>query len=134
MSWLFAALVVCLVLYGLFLVALLLAGRRLEARAWAGFIPHCLILFRRLLGDQRVPRRRKVALGLLLAYLAMPLDLVPDFVPLIGQLDDAVLVALVLRYVLRTGGPAVVRELWPGPRLTLEVVLRLGYGRGTAAI
>ena len=87
------------------------------------------MLFRRLLGDQRIPRRRKLVLGLLLAYLAMPLDLVPDFIPVAGQLDDAIIVVLVLRSVLRAGGPELVREHWPGPRESLEVVLRAAFGR-----
>src|SRR4051794_11563733 len=98
MSWLFTSLVVVVGLYLLFLLVLLLTGRRLQARAWARLIPDCVVLFRRLLADDRVPRRRKAALLLLLGYLALPIDLVPDFLPVIGQLDDAVMVALVLRY------------------------------------
>lgn len=71
-------------------VALLVVfGRRSEARALARFIPDCLILFRRLLADDRIPRSRKLVLVALLAYLALPFDLVPDFIPVAGQLDDA---------------------------------------------
>jgi uncharacterized membrane protein YkvA (DUF1232 family) len=87
------------------------------------------VLFKRLAGDPRVPRSRKVLLGAALAYLALPFDLVPDFIPVAGQLDDAILVAVVLRAVLRAAGPVPVREHWPGPDRTLRVVLRLAsYG------
>jgi uncharacterized membrane protein YkvA (DUF1232 family) len=59
----------------------------------------------------------------------MPIDLVPDFIPVVGQLDDAIVVALVLRTVLRSGGPALLREHWPGPPSSLQVVRRLAYGK-----
>ena len=94
-------------------------------RAIAGFIPDCLVLMRRLLGDARVPRRHKVMLGLLIPYLASPIDLIPDFIPVIGLLDDAVLVAFVLRRVLRAGGEPLLREHWPGPEESLRLLLRL---------
>jgi uncharacterized membrane protein YkvA (DUF1232 family) len=55
----------------------------------------------------------------------MPFDLIPDFIPVAGQLDDAVLVAFVLRRVVRTNDPELVRELWPGPESSLSLVLRL---------
>ena len=123
-DWLIVALVAALALYAAFVVALLVAGRRGDARALAGFIPDCLVLLKRLLGDPRVPRRRKLILVVLAAYLAMPIDLVPDFLPVVGQLDDAVIAALALRAVLRGGGPELVREHWPGPEASLRVVLR----------
>ena len=103
---------------------LALAGRRTEARAAARFIPDCLVLLRRLLADDRVPRGRKVLLGVALGYLAVPVDLVPDFIPVAGQLDDAVVVWLAIRAVTRAAGPDVVRELWPGPPESLAAVLR----------
>ena len=89
------------------------------------FVPDCALLFRRLLGDARVPRRAKVALALLLASLVSPLDLAPDFIPLVGQLDDAVLVAIAVAYVVRLGGEDVVAELWPGSERGLAVVMAL---------
>lgn len=97
MSLAFASLAAILVLYALFVLVLVAVGRRSEARALAGFIPDCLVLFRRLLGDDRVPRSRKLALVLLLGYLASPIDLIPHFIPIAGQLDDAILAVLVLR-------------------------------------
>jgi uncharacterized membrane protein YkvA (DUF1232 family) len=108
------------------LVALLVSvGRGVEARALARFIPDCIVLFRRLLSDPRVPRGRKLLLLALVAYLSMPFDLIPDFIPVAGQLDDAILVALVLRSVLRGAGPDLIREHWPGPARSLDALLRL---------
>jgi uncharacterized membrane protein YkvA (DUF1232 family) len=72
-----------------------------------------------------VPRRGKVALALLVPYLASPIDLVPDFIPVVGQIDDALLVAAALAYVARLAGRDVVRELWPGGDDGLRVVLSL---------
>ncbi len=59
----------------------------------------------------------------------MPFDLVPDFIPVAGQLDDAIIVAFVIRSVLRAGGPELVREHWRGPQRSLDAILRLAYGR-----
>ena len=118
-----------LILYALALLVLVIAGRRTQARAFATFVPDCVVLFKRLLGDPAVPRGRKVLLALLVAYLAMPIDLVPDFIPVAGQLDDAILVALVLRRLLRGAGPALVQQHWPGPEQSLRVILRLAGAR-----
>ena len=109
-------------------LALVALGRREDARALAGFIPDCVVLLRRLLGDDRVPRRRKLVLVALAAYLATPIDLVPDLIPVAGQLDDAIVAALALRFALRSGGPELLREHWPGPARSLAVVTRLAWG------
>jgi uncharacterized membrane protein YkvA (DUF1232 family) len=114
-------------LYAGFVLCLLLAGRRLDARALAGFIPDCLVLFRRLLGDPRVPRIRKFAVVLLIAYLALPIDLVPDFIPIAGQLDDAILVVLTLRFVLAGAGPSLFAEHWPGPPRSAALIERMTF-------
>lgn len=111
--------------YLLFIGLLFARGRRSDARALAGFIPDCIVFLHRLLQDGRVPRRRKVLLVGLVGYLAMPFDLVPDFIPVAGQLDDAILVAMALRIVLRGAGPTLVREHWPGPVGSLSLILRL---------
>ena len=101
-------------------------GARTErARRIAAFVPDCVVLLRRLLGDERVPRRGKVALGLLVPYLLMPFDLIPDFIPVLGQLDDALLVAAAVAYVVRVAGADVVRELWPGSEDGLRTILLL---------
>jgi hypothetical protein len=84
-QWLLIAAGVTVAIYAAFAIWLLGAGRRQDARALAGFIPDCLVVFRRLLADERVPRRRKLLLIGLIAYLAMPFDLVPDFIPVASQ-------------------------------------------------
>jgi uncharacterized membrane protein YkvA (DUF1232 family) len=124
-TWSLLALGVCLLLYAALVLALIIAGRRESARALAGFVPDCLVLCSRLLGDPRVPRRKKALLIALTGYVALPFDLVPDFIPVAGQLDDVVIVALVLRSLLRGGGETLVREHWPGPQNSLALVLRL---------
>ena len=123
-----------LALYAAFVLALLVAGRRAEARALAGFVPDCAVLCRRLLRDQRVPRARKLALAATVGYLLIPIDLVPDFIPVAGQLDDALLLALVLRGIVRGAGAGVVAEHWPGPPGSLRLILKLagGSSRGPA--
>jgi uncharacterized membrane protein YkvA (DUF1232 family) len=125
--WLWSALagIAVVVAWGTLVFALLIAGRREDARALAGFIPDCLVLVGRLLADSRVPRRRKLILAGLIGYLALPFDLVPDFIPVAGQLDDVLVVGLVLRRFLRSGGEQLVREHWPGPEPSLRVVLRV---------
>jgi uncharacterized membrane protein YkvA (DUF1232 family) len=122
--WLVVASGALLVLWAAFVVILLVGGRRVQARALAGFIPDCLVLVGRLMRDPRVPRRHKLLLAALGGYLAFPFDLVPDFIPVAGQLDDVIVVALVLRSVLRGSGETLVREHWPGPEASLRVVLR----------
>jgi uncharacterized membrane protein YkvA (DUF1232 family) len=92
-------------------------------------VPDCVVLFKRLLWDSRVSRGRKLLIGALVGYLGLPFDLVPDFIPVAGQLDDAVIVAFVLRTVLRGAGPGLVREHWPGPPASLALMLRLARGR-----
>jgi uncharacterized membrane protein YkvA (DUF1232 family) len=114
-----------LLLYGGLVLALVLAGRRESARALAGFIPDCVLLCSRLIRDPRVPRRKKLLLIGLVAYLALPFDLVPDFIPIAGQLDDVIVVTLALRSLLRGGGEPLVRAHWPGPDSTLALVLKL---------
>jgi uncharacterized membrane protein YkvA (DUF1232 family) len=87
------------------------------------------VLVGRLLRDTRVPRRAKVGLALLLAYLVFPLDVVPDFVPVVGYLDDAIAVAAVLAFVARSAGTQLIEELWPGSERGVRVVLALTSGR-----
>jgi uncharacterized membrane protein YkvA (DUF1232 family) len=131
-AWLVIAGVVAVAVWALFVGALVLAGRRADARAVATFVPDCLVLFQRLLADERVPRRQKLFVSALVAYLVMPFDLVPDFIPVAGQLDDAIIVAIVLRSVIRTGGPQLLREHWPGPPASLNLLMRLTHGSSAA--
>ncbi|MFN2491204.1 MAG: YkvA family protein [Actinomycetota bacterium] len=123
-TW-FIVLLASLLLYCLFILLLLLVGRRRLARAVAGFIPDCLVLFKRLLMDSRVPRSRKLLIAVMVGYLATPIDVVPDFIPVAGQLDDAVLVAFVLRVLLKGGERDAIEQNWPGPRSSLNLLLKL---------
>jgi uncharacterized membrane protein YkvA (DUF1232 family) len=119
MGWLLLAAVVLVVVYVGLVVALLIGARQWDIRMIAKLVPHCAVLFKRLLADPRVPAKWKVASGFALVYLAFPFDLVPDFIPVAGQLDDAIVVALVLRGLLRSAGPRLMREHWPGPTALL---------------
>jgi uncharacterized membrane protein YkvA (DUF1232 family) len=121
LAWATLALVV---LYAASVGVLVIAGRRVEARAVAGFVPDCALLLGRLTSDPRVPRRHRLALLAAAAYLALPIDLVPDFIPVAGQLDDAVVVAMVLRRVVG-GNRALVEQHWSGPSSSLALVLRM---------
>lgn len=85
---------------------------RLRELLW--LLPDVLRLLRRLAGDGTLPRGVRVRLWLLLAYLAFPVDLVPDFVPVLGHADDAIVVALVLRSAVRRAGPEAIARHWPG--------------------
>ncbi len=126
-AWLLVSLGVALAVWAGLVLWLVAAGRRSDARALATFVPDCVLLVTRLARDPRVPRRRKLLLVGAVAYLASPLDLVPDFIPVAGQLDDAVVVGLVLRHVVRAGGEPLIRELWPGPEQSLALVLRAAH-------
>ena len=122
--WPWGLLLIVLGLYVVGIAALIAAGRREDARALAGFIPDCVVLVGRLARDRRISRRRRAILFGVLGYLALPIDLVPDFLPGIGQLDDAVLLGLALRLVVHDGGTDLVREAWPGPEASLTLVFR----------
>jgi uncharacterized membrane protein YkvA (DUF1232 family) len=108
-------------LVGAMWVVLLLLARRLPpglARDLASFIPDCVTLVRRLRRDPRVPRSAKLAVLIAGIWVASPIDLIPEFLPVIGPLDDIVVVALALRFAARRVPREVVLEAWPGePRL-----------------
>src|SRR5215216_2739911 len=127
--WPWGLLLVTVAGYLAIVAALLIAGRREHARALIGLVPDCLVLVRRLLADRATPWRQRVWLGVLVAYLASPLDLIPDFLPVAGQLDDAVIMALALHLLLRTRGEAAIRAAWPGPESSLRVILRAAGAR-----
>lgn len=102
---------------------LILLARRLPPgplRELARFIPDCVTTIARLRRDPRVPRRAKVALVLAGLWVASPIDLIPEFVPVIGPLDDVVAVALALRYAARQVPRRVLLDAWPGDSRLLE--------------
>lgn len=130
-GWWATALAVALGLVVIWLVLVLtfyVLGRRTgqptTLRDAMRLLPHVLVLVRRLAGDPALSRVRWRLL-LLLVYLALPIDLVPDFIPVAGYADDALLVAWVLRSVVRTAGPQALERHWPGTPQGLAVVRRL---------
>ena len=92
------------------IIVLIALGRRSQARELATLIPNLLALFRDLLRDPRVPRSAKIWLGVAVVWIASPIDLIPEFIPIAGPLDDAIVAALVLRHLVRLTPPAVVAE------------------------
>ncbi|ADB75129.1 DUF1232 domain-containing protein [Geodermatophilus obscurus] len=86
----------------------------LRLRELLRLLPDVLRLVHRLAGDGTLSRGVRVRLWLLLAYLALPIDLVPDFVPVLGHADDAIVVVLVLRSVVHRAGTAAIDRHWPG--------------------
>ncbi|MEU6409219.1 DUF1232 domain-containing protein [Microbispora sp. NPDC046933] len=88
-------------------------------------LPDTLRLVRRLAADRDLPRGIRVRLALLLAYLAIPIDLVPDVIPVLGYADDAIIVTAVLRSVVRRAGLPAVRRHWPGTDDGFAVLVRL---------
>jgi uncharacterized membrane protein YkvA (DUF1232 family) len=88
-------------------------------------LPDVLRLIRRLAADRTLPRGVRVRLALLLVYLAVPIDLVPDFIPVLGYADDAIIVTAVLRGVVRRAGLDAVRAHWPGTEDGFRALVRL---------
>jgi uncharacterized membrane protein YkvA (DUF1232 family) len=111
------------------ILGLILVGRRTAARELAKLLPNLLSLFRGLIRDPRVPRRSKLLLIFAAVWIASPIDLIPEFIPFLGPLDDAVVAALVLRHVLRRAGSDVVAEHWRGDPATLQRLLRIFAAR-----
>jgi uncharacterized membrane protein YkvA (DUF1232 family) len=105
-------------------VAFLVFGRKTIARELVSFLPNLVRLFRGLLGDERVPRSSKVLLLLGAVWLASPIDLIPEFLPGVGALDDAVIAGLVLRHLVKRAGPDVVKDHWGGDPKTIGLLLR----------
>jgi uncharacterized membrane protein YkvA (DUF1232 family) len=121
------ALVVSIAVLWLLLVVVLAARRPSRERIGEALrlLPDILRLIRRLAADPELPRDVRMRLWLLLAYLALPFDIIPDFVPVVGYADDAVIVAWTLRAVVRRSGAAALERHWPGGEDGLAVVRRL---------
>jgi uncharacterized membrane protein YkvA (DUF1232 family) len=118
----------------LWLVLLLVLWRLrpddLTAREALRLLPDLVRLVGRLARDGSLPRGVRVRLWLLIGYLALPIDLVPDVIPVVGYADDLLVVVLTLRSVVRRAGPEAVRDHWPGTEQGFEVVSRLLGARG----
>ena len=129
------ALVVLTVLGGLIVVWLALlvilwvqqrrAGRGVDWRQIIRLVADVVVLLKRLVADPEVPRGTRWWLGGLLVYLMLPIDLVPDFIPVLGYADDAIIVAIALRYAIRTAGRSAIERHWPGTAEGLDSLLSL---------
>ncbi len=122
-------------LWALLVLVLWVAARResqrVDLREVLRLLPDLVRLVSRLARDPSLPRGVRVRLGALLLYLALPIDLVPDVIPVVGYADDVVVVALVLRSVVRRAGVEPVERHWPGTAVGLGAVLRLaGVAQG----
>jgi uncharacterized membrane protein YkvA (DUF1232 family) len=118
LRWLVAAVGVLAVSWA----ALILLARRLPAglaKDLATVLPACVTTARRLRRDPRVPRRTTLAVGVATLWVLSPIDLIPEFLPIIGPLDDIVVVALALRYAARTVPPEALVDAWPAERRLL---------------
>lgn len=111
--------------WSLAIFALVAIGRRSMARELTALIPNLLVLFRGLLRDPRVPPSSKLWLWFTIAWLISPIDLIPEFIPVAGPLDDAIVAALVLRHVLRRTDRQVLADHWRGDSATLNAIIRL---------
>jgi uncharacterized membrane protein YkvA (DUF1232 family) len=120
-----AGVAIGLVLWIGLILVLILLGRRALARELAALVPNLTRLFAALVRDPRVPLRAKIVLGVTALYLASPIDLIPDFIPIAGSLDDAIVAGFALRFVVRASSPEIVAEHWPGDPETLRRILRL---------
>ena len=109
----------------LLLLLFLVRPRDVGALELVRLVPDVLRLVRDLLRDPAVPRGVRAALVLLLAWLVSPIDLVPEFIPVLGPLDDVIVVGLVLRHLVRRAGPDVVQDHWRGDPRVLRTALRL---------
>jgi uncharacterized membrane protein YkvA (DUF1232 family) len=124
-DWLKLILVAAVVMVGLWGLLVVLAARLPAGllRDLAGFLPACVTLVRRLRADPRVPWQAKAAVVVAGLWVLSPVDLLPEFLPVIGPLDDVVVVALALRYAARRVPREVLVEAWPGePRLLERLI------------
>ncbi len=129
MEELIRALAIAVAVWLAIVIALVLSGRGALARELVTLVPDLMVLFAGLVRDPAVPRRAKVVLALAGVWLASPIDLIPEFVPVAGPLDDAIVAALALRYVLRTTDATLVASHWRGSSAMLERLMRLaGHG------
>jgi uncharacterized membrane protein YkvA (DUF1232 family) len=124
-DWVWIALGLFVLLWLAAVVVLIAAGRRVAARELVTLVPNLVLLFKDLLADPRVPNSSKVLLGAGVLWLVSPIDLLPEFLPGIGPLDDAIVAALILRHLARRAGAPVVADHWRGDPRTLRLILRV---------
>ena len=117
--------VIAIAFWTVTIVTLFLLGRKVAARRVLELVPASVALFRGLLADPRVSLGSKLALAVGIAWIVSPIDLIPEFVPFFGPLDDAIVCVLVVRYVVRHAGTEVVGSHWRGDQATLKLLLRI---------
>ncbi|QGN34115.1 YkvA family protein [Microlunatus sp. Gsoil 973] len=117
-------LVAYLILLGLLWLASRRAGDPVRLREGMRLLPDLIRLIRRLVADPDLPRGVRVRLALLLGYLLLPVDLVPDFIPVLGYADDAIILVIALRSITRRAGPEALTRHWPGTPAGLAAVRR----------
>ena len=121
-------------IWALAVLVLLWSGRKTAAKELVVLLPNLLRLFRGLIGDPRVPRGSKALLLVGAVWLVSPIDLIPEFLPGIGGIDDAIVAALILRHLVRRAGDEVVGEHWKGDPKTIGLILRVaGVGNAGSA-
>jgi uncharacterized membrane protein YkvA (DUF1232 family) len=117
---------VLVVLWLLFVLVVFLAKPDdTSAKEVLKLLPDTVRLVRRLVADRTIPRRTRWLVCALIAYLALPIDLVPDFIPVAGYADDVILTAFVLRHVIHRAGPEKLAEHWPGTPEALDTLTRV---------
>jgi uncharacterized membrane protein YkvA (DUF1232 family) len=124
-DWVWIALGLFVLLWLAAVVVLIAAGRKVAAKELATLLPNLVLLFKDLFADPRVPTSSKILLGFGVLWLVSPIDLLPEFLPGIGPLDDAIVAALILRHLVRRAGAAVVADQWRGDPRTLRLILRV---------
>ena len=117
------ALAVGIVVWLLARLIRVIVGRKQQARELAAAIPNLLVLFRGLLRDPRVPRGSKIWVLVAVIWIASPIDLVPEFIPVLGPADDLIVAALVLRHVLKRTDRSLLAEHWRGDPTILERIV-----------
>lgn len=115
---------IALLWFGLVITLIVCRPTGLNATEVLAILPHTIVLIRRLAADPGLPRGVRVRLVLLLVYLILPIDLIPDFIPIIGYADDAIIVALALRSVTRSAGALAIDKHWPGTPGGLNTIKR----------
>jgi uncharacterized membrane protein YkvA (DUF1232 family) len=128
-AWIWVTALSLLVTWVLAILLLALLGRRLGVARLGWLLPDMIRLLRRILQDERTPRSSRWWLLFALGWCLSPIDLVPEFLPVLGAADDVVVVALVLRHVLKTAGPDLIREHWSGDPEAIDRMLRLAGRR-----
>ena len=106
-----------------------LAVLKCRVRRLSDHAPEVRILCEALIDDPRVLPHHKLILRALARYLDLPLDLIPDFIPIVGRLDDALITALAIRTALRSANAELIRQHWPGPQPPPNGILRRAKGR-----